>query len=568
MDLNLKTRGFLKEISGELSSFLKPYILEDISHLLERPRSGAHGHLALPLFTLAKKHKTSPGDLAKQLEQKIGKDLPPFLEDCQAVSSFLNFKFSSSFLSKKLESIDLKEILKPCFEEKEHWLIDFASPNVAKHMNVGHLRASVLGQALVNLCRAMGVKVLALNHLGDFGSQFGKLLLAYKKWGSEMDFEKNPLSSMVELYVRFHKELEGDEKALEEARELFKKLEEGDKELKKLWKRFVDLSLKDYEKTWKILNVSHDKVIGESFYSSKTPDLRKKLEKKDLLQKSEGAEVVFLKGKKPPCLIFKSDGASTYAARDLCSLIYRFEELKVSKNFYVTGSDQKLHFEQIFEVASLLDKKWGEESLHLHFGMYRFKGEGKMSSRKGQAVFLKDILEEARSKVRSIIEERNPDLKDKEKVSLQVASGALIFNDLISDRIKDVDFNWDKVLDFEGGSGPFVQYSLVRIKSLLKKYKDKIPKKFSSSLKEESEKELLWHLLLFRDVCEQALKEFKPHILARWLLELAKLFNRFYASGKILGSEKEKDLIFLSFITGKFLEKALEILGLEKPEAM
>lgn len=564
-------QGLLALIKKDLSQFLTKQLSlkeSDIFSLLEQPRSLEHGHLAIPLFSIAKKGE-SPQEMARHLAEQIQLKLPFMLEQCNALSAFVNFRFKTSYLQKKLEVVaSYKKLAWFQNEQNEHWLMDFASPNVAKYMNIGHLRATVVGQALVNLARSSGFRVTALNHLGDWGSQFGKLLWAYQKWGQEYDFKTKAFSSLVQLYIRFYKEAESDKKSLNEARQLFQKLEKGDPELKKLWKYFVQLSLKNYEQYWKILNTKHDCIQGESFYIKFIDDLKTRLQKKALLKKSEGAEVVFLEDELPPCLIFKSDGASTYAARDLCSLIYRFEKLKADKNIYITGSDQNLHFEQLFKTAEKLQPQWRQNSLHLNFGMYRFKGEGKMSTRQGKAVYLKDILEQAVQRVKTIIQERNPSLENQNKIAMQVGVGAVVFNDLMNDRIKDVDFEWSKVLDFEGRSGPFVQYSLVRSRSLLNKYTKKLPIVFSDNLKSSEAQQLVWRLIGFEEACLQALKNFKPHILARYLLNLAKEFNRFYAGQKILDNPQEEDLILLTHITHRVLDRGLEILNVPRPLAM
>ncbi|MDE0092474.1 MAG: arginine--tRNA ligase, partial [Oligoflexia bacterium] len=348
---------------------------------------------------------------------------------------------------------------------------------------------------------------------------------------------------------------------------IFQQLEQGDEDLRKLWQRFVSLSLKNYDIYWRLLNVRHDLVLGESFYIKFMNDLKSRLKEKQLLQTSEGAEVVFLDVSSAPCLIFKRDGASTYSARDLSSLIYRFETLKANQNIYITGSDQNLHFKQIFEVAGKLNPQWESKNLHLSFGMYRFKGEGKMSSRQGQAVYLKDILDQAIKRVRKIIEERNPTLREKEIVSKQVAVGAVVFNDLVQDRIKDVDFEWRKLLDFNGDTGPFVQYSLVRSGSLLKKAKPIRSNKFMSSFEPEEES-LAWKLLSFESVCFQSLQKFKPHILARYLLDLSKEFNRFYNQRRIIGHDRETDRLLLTQMTYRILSRGLEVLNIPRPQAM
>ena len=566
MSLPLKEQGCLALIKQDLISHLKAFLPgEDI--ILEQARNPAHGHLSFPVFALAKRKKVSPQKLAQELSETVSQSLPSFLKSCQPLAGFINFHFQSSYIQRHLERLgrqaELAQFKNP---QSQQWIMDFASPNVAKFMNIGHLRATALGQALVNLARAFGFKVTAVNHLGDWGSQFGKLLWAYKKWGKDYDFKTQAFESLVKLYVRFYKEAESEKESLESARKLFQQLEQGDEELKKLWQWFVELSLKSYDTYWKLLNVRHDLVLGESFYIKFMEDLKSRLLEKQLLKKSAGAEVVFLEVSPAPCLIFKSDGASTYSARDLASLIYRFENLKADRNIYITGSDQNLHFKQIFEVAGKINPQWSSKNLHLSFGMYRFKGEGKMSSRQGQAVYLKDILDQAVERVRKIIEERNPSLQEKEKISQQVAVGAVVFYDLAQDCIKDVDFEWSKVLDFNGDTGPFVQYSLVRMSSLLKKA-NVSSQKFISAF-EPDEESLAWKLLAFESVCFQSLQKFKPHILAKYLLDLSKEFNRFYNQNRIIGHEREVDRLLLTQKSYRVLSRGLEILNIPRPQAM
>ena len=374
MQVPLPEQGSLSSIKQDLSSYLEQSF-QIQSPLLEKARKAEHGHLSWPLFSIAKTQKTSPQKLAQEMSQSLQQSLPPFIKSCQPLSGFLNFVFQEDYIQKHLESLmQKKELMSFSLKPERHWLIDFASPNVAKFMNIGHLRATVLGQALVNLSRSVGIKVTALNHLGDWGGQFGKLLWAYKNWASEYDFEKHAFEALTLLYIRFYEEVGSDQKALKEARHLFQKLEEGDSELKKQWEFFVQLSLENYQPYWDLFNVKHDLVLGESFYVSFIEDLKSRLKARNLLTKSEGAEVVFLKGSKIPCLISKSDGSSTYASRDLCSLIYRFEKLKADRNLYITSTEQNLHFKQLFEVSEKLNPKW--ENQHLNFGIYRFKGEG------------------------------------------------------------------------------------------------------------------------------------------------------------------------------------------------
>ena len=571
MSFSIQDQGSLSQIKKDLASSLSQTLgLEerDIYSHLEQPFKKNHGHLALPIFPFSKLTKQDTKELAEEMTLKINKKKIPALETTESIFGFINFRFKNSYIKSHLEKLlSKKDMAFFKNENQEHLVIDFASPNVAKYMNVGHLRATVIGQALVNLSRQFGYKITTLNHLGDWGSQFGKLLWAYQKWSKEYDFERKPFQTLVELYVRFYKEAEQDPEKLKQATDLFQKLEKGDPALEKLWKKFVDLSLKDYDKYWKYLNVKHDLVLGESFYRKFTEDLKSRLRKKNLLQKSDGAEVIFLEDM-PPCLIVKSDGASTYGARDLSSAIYRFETLKADKNIYITGTDQKLHFKQVFQALNKMKFPWSKDCLHLSFGMYRFKGEGKMSTRKGQAIYLKDVLHQSIERVEKIIEERRPELENKKQIAEQVGIGAIVFNDLMNDRIKDVDFNWNKVLDFEGNSGPFVQYTHVRCLSLLKKAEGIMKTKFSENFPTKEEINLIWLLLAFEEAVFQSFKHFKPHLLARYLLDLSREFNRFYASEPILDSDKKEDLILLVDTVRRVLHKGLSILNVPIPSTM
>ena len=559
------------DIKKKLAVVLASQLLIDpkeAENLLEKPKEQSHGHLALPVFYWLKNFKKKPEELSKEWTAKLNAALPSFIKEIQALSGFVNFYFQPDFLTKQLEknfSVEDERLASFPFGKGQHWIIDFASPNVAKHMNIGHLRASLLGQVLVNLSRHFGFQVTALNHLGDWGTQFGRLLWAYKKWANEYDFKNQPLDSLVGLYTRFHKE--STQENLKEAAELFQKLEKGNAELLSLWRKFVKISLREYEFCWQTLNVRHDLVLGESFYRDCLQDLKHRLQQKNLLQKSQGAEVVHLE-QGPPCLIEKSDGASTYGARDLCSAIYRYEKLKADRLIYITGSEQKLHFRQIFETLKKMEFPLAPSCLHLFFGMYRFKGKGKMSTREGHTVYLRDVLKEAVARVKEIIEKRGTPLKDKDKIAKQIGIGAVLFHDLMTDRVKDVDFEWDRILDFEGQSGPFVQYTHVRCKSLLKKYNSQIEKNFSQNCLSEEELKLSWQLLYFEEALYQSFVKFKPHILAGYLLELSKGFNRFYNTEKILNSPREKDKILLVEITRRVLKKGLFLLNIPLPEAM
>ena len=498
---------------------------------------------------------------------------PAEIEAIEPQSGFINFIFSDAYLENLLATEVFRSPGKVGFGtrgEGKKLLIDFSSPNVAKPMHVGHLRASVIGQAIVNLARAQGYEVIGLNHLGDWGVQFGKLAWAYLKWGHEYPFEAEPFRSLFDLYVRFHREAETNPELSVEGSKMFKRLEDGDAEIEALWRRFVDISLADYARLWAMLGVRHDMVRGESFYNDRLKAVEDELQEKGLTVESDGAQIVRLDEEgMPPCLIRKSDGASLYATRDLASALYRMNELKVDLNLYVVGVDQTLHFRQVFAVLRKMGYAWVDQCHHVAFGMYRFK-DAQISSRKGNAIFLEDVLEKAVELVREIIQRKNPGLADAEKVAKQVGIGAIVFNDLVNDRVKNVDFDWDRALDFEGDSGPYVQYCGVRCLSLMRKFGRPVLHTFSARLKTIEERELVRALLRFDDVLASAFDHFKPHILAGYLIEICRKFNQFYNKCRILNEAPptENSRMTLVALTHAVIAAGLKGLGIELPEAM
>ena len=483
---------FKKELAQRLSS-LTGRDPKFLLSLFEAPKELSHGHVALPTFFLAKEKRMAPPLIAKELARQIEDlNLSP-VEAISPLGGYVNFHLKAQWLQDSLSQKLHAEGEKFGFGKKgegQQVIIDFSSPNVAKPMSVGHLRATVIGQALCNLAHSQGYKVIGLNHLGDWGVQFGKLAWAYQKWGHQYSFDEDPFESLFSLYVRFHELAETDESLNKEGSLIFKKLEAGDPEITALWKKFVAISMEEYQKVWDILGTHFDLVRGESFYNDRLKPTEKIIEEKGLLEESDGAQVVRLEGDMPPCLIRKNDGASLYATRDIASAIYRMEELKADLNLYVVGVDQNLHFKQVFQVIEKMGFPWSKSCHHISFGMYRFK-DIKMSTRKGNVIFLRDVVERAIEMVEEIIEERKPNLPDKKKVAQQVGVGAIIFNDLSNDRVKDIDFDWNRVLDFEGDSGPYVQYCHVRCCSLIKKYGKAIPKAWPAPLTSDEEQSLL-----------------------------------------------------------------------------
>ncbi len=559
------------ETAEGLSAILNLSI-DEIESALEIPKKLEHGHLAYPVFGLAKALRKAPPVIAQELAQKSDelKTKLRGLKSVTAVGGYLNFTFEDSYLQDVLLKAVSEQGAKLGYSKAgagKTVVIDYVSPNVAKPLHVGHLRASVIGQAVRNLSETQGYKVIGLNHLGDWGVQFGKLAWAFQNWGSEYDFANKPFQSLFELYVRFHAEAKTNPELEKQGSQLFIKLENGDAEIKKIWQKFVDITLVENQRILDLLGVKHDLVLGESFYNDKLKAVEKLLADKGLLVESEGAMVVHLGDTMPPCLIRKSDGASLYATRDIASAIYRKEHLKADTNLYVVGVEQTLHFNQVFKVLELMGYEWAKNSHHLSFGLYRFK-EGSMSTREGRVVFLEDILTKAIETVAKIIEEKNPNLEDKATVSRQVGIGAVIFNDLVNDRVRNVDFDWEKIFNFEGDSGPYLQYCQVRCHSLIQKFGKAVPEKFSGDLVESEERNLLRTMMNYPDVLSAAAAAYKPNVLAQYLLELAAAFNLFYNKHRIIGSPNEADRMLLVQLTGHVLKMGLKVLNIEAPKAM
>ncbi len=544
-----------------------------LAKMLESPKQAGHGHLAMPVFAWAKEHRKAPPILAQEIAAQLSLNMPEGLKKIEPLSGFVNFTFENSFVQKMLAEEILGHPGQIGFSKTgmgKKMVIDFSSPNVAKPMHIGHLRATVIGQAIVNLAKTQGYDVVGLNHLGDWGVQFGKLAWAYMHWGKEYPFDAKPFESLFKLYVRFHDEAEKNPELEVEGSKVFKRLEDGDQEIAKLWKMFVDISLKDYQRIWNMLGVKHDLVRGESFYNERMKPVEKMLEDKGLLEESDGAMVVRLDDDgMAPCLIRKSDGASLYATRDLASAIYRMEELKADLNLYVVGVDQTLHFRQVFKVLEKMGYPWVGQCHHVAFGMYRFK-DAKLSTRKGNTIFLEEVLQKGIEMVAEIIAKKNPNLPGKEKVAKQVGIGAILFNDLASDRVKNVDFDWDRALDFEGDSGPYVQYCGVRCFSLIQKYGKPVAKEFLTELDSPEEQELFRVLLNFQDILKTSFETFKPHTLAGYLIDVCHRFGQFYNKCRIIGEppEIESSRMTLVQMVHAIIEEGLGILSIELPEAM
>lgn len=561
--------------------FLVASSADALDRVLEKPKKLEHGHLALPLFPFAKVLRMGPPQLAAlaagllkaKLQEAQAEKLG--LIGVEPAGGFLNLTFSDRALQQRLFGALVNEGERLGYSTRgqgKRIVIDYSSPNVAKPMHVGHLRATVIGQAIRNIAETQGYEVIGLNHLGDWGVQFGKLAWAYKEWGSQYDFKNKPFQSLFEIYVRFHEEAEKSPELEAKGSMVFKNLEDGDTAIAEIWKMFVDISLVEYQRLWDLLGVKHDLVRGESFYNSRLKAVEEMLEKKGLLEQSQGASVVNLGEEMPPCLIRKSDGASLYATRDLASAIYRKEDLKADLNLYVVGVDQSLHFKQVFKVLEKCGFEWAKDCHHIAFGMYRFKEGMKMSTRKGQVVFLEDVLNQAIERTAEVVAEKNPNLSAVERASIarDVGVGAVAFNDLLFDRVKNVEFDWDRILSFEGDSGPYVQYMYVRCASLIRKYGKEPKMTTDRTLSAPEERELVRVLMAYDDILETAFDGFKPNVLAQYLLEVCAVFSRFYHNNRILGEEAsvEESRMALVRATKEILHQGLKHLSIRTPEFM
>ncbi len=554
----------------------------EIEKNLELPKSLQHGHLAFPVFAMSKLLKKAPPLIAKELAEKLLGHETPYTRDAiekvSPVGGYVNVFFKDRYLQQHLLKNVTADTAQLGFSQtgKDKTLvIDYSSPNVAKPMSIGHLRATVIGQAIRNLAVTQGYRVIGINHLGDWGSQFGKMAWALEHWGSEYPLKEKPFESLYKMYVRFHEEESTNQELATKGAEYFRRLENGDTHIHKIWEDIRKISIEEYQRLYDLLGVKFELVQGEAFYNSHLKPTVERIRKAGILEESQGAQVVFVGEDRPPCIIMKSDGASLYATRDIASAIYRHEVLKGDEILYVVGVDQILHFQQVFEVLKKMGFEWAQSCHHIAFGMYRFKDIGRMSTRKGNVVFMEDVIERAIGFVEKLIEEKNPELKNKTEVAQKVGVGAIIFNDLMNDRIKNVDFDWDRVLDFEGDSGPYVQYCVVRCKSILKKYEEKTGNTVSfqmpTALSSDEERALMLNLLNYADTLSAAYRQYKPNILSTYLLDLCKSFNHFYHKHKILSGENQDEMLSrlaLVRITQTFLEKGLGVLGIQAPEQM
>lgn len=550
---------------------------EEIYDYIEVPKDTQNGDYAFPCFKLAKSLKKAPPLIAKDISEKIEIDKNKVVE-ISIVGGYLNFYINKDLLTQDvLEQVEMQEDYGKKEENSvgKNIVIDYSSPNIAKPFHIGHLKTTVIGGALYNIYKYLGYNVIGINHLGDYGTQFGKLIEGYKLWENEYDLSEDSIDKLAEIYKRINNLCKEDERVLDRCRENFKLLEQGDEYCTKLWQEFKDLSIKEFQKIYDLLGTKFDSWNGEAFYADKTDEVIEILEKSGKLVESEGAKVVDLsdKGIDTPCIICKSNGSTIYATRDLAAILYRARTYDFDKCLYVTSYEQNLHFKQVFEVAKLLgiNEKYTNGLEHVPYGFVRLP-TGKMSTRLGNFVKVEDLLNETIEKAKKIIEEKNPDLENKEEIAKKVGIGAVIYNDLATSRIKDEIFDIDEMLNFQGETGPYIQYMYVRTNSVLGKVR-KIPevKDLKINLLQDKYSQNIIKLIYnFEDVLNQAIAKSEPSFLARYLMDLAKAFSSFYNENKIICDDKDLQdaRIYLTFSTNKVLRNGAELLGIKMPEKM
>lgn len=547
--------------------------INDIVNFMEIPAKPEMGDYAFPCFRLAKTMRKAPNMIAADICSKIEEN--KIFSKIEPVAAYINFFTDKSvYAAEVMESIaKMGENYGTSEEGKGKTIvIDYSSPNIAKPFHVGHLRSTVIGSALYKIFEKMGYECVGVNHLGDWGTQFGKLIEAYKLWGSKEEVEEKGISELTRIYVKFHEEAEKDPSLDDRARAWFVKMQDGDEEAITLWKWFYDISIKEFERVYEKLGVKFDHYTGESFYNDKMAAIVDELKEKKLLTESNGAMIVDLEdAKMPPCLIIRTDGGTLYATRDITAAIYRKNTYDFDKCIYVTAIDQNLHFAQWFKVIEKMGYDWSKDLVHVPFGLVSLE-DGKLSTRKGKVVLMEDLLDEAVKKTMGIINDKNPDLPDKEEVAKEVGIGAVIFDDLYNGRIKDIVFSWDRMLNFDGETGPYVQYTHARACSVLKKaeYVKGTASIDYSVLTDDASVDVCKMLANYSAKIKEAASRYEPSVIARYLVDLSQAFNKFYHDNVILTDDENVRNARLAVVDAVRLviKSGLEILGIKSPERM
>ncbi len=551
-----------KTISEHLS-------FEEIYKMIEVPKYAEQGDLAFPAFSLAKVLRKAPQAIAQEIVEAVSDE---HISKAVAMGPYANF-----FLSKgKFADETLHTVLEQRedygnfdFGQGRNVVVDMSSPNIAKPMSMGHLRSTVIGNAIVNLEKKVGYNPIKVNHLGDWGTQFGKLIVAYKKWGTKEAVEQDPIAELLRLYVKFHDEAERDSSLEDEGRAWFKKLEDGDAEAEELWNWFKSESLKEFNRVYDILGITFDSYNGEAFYNDKMDPIVEYLESNGITTIDRGATVVHLdKYDLPPALIKKSDGATLYITRDLAAAHYRKETYDFAKNIYVVGNEQANHFKQLKAVLNEMGRDWQENMIHVGFGLITLGGK-KLSTRKGKIVLLEEVLREAEELALKQIEAKNPNLPNKEQVAKQVGVGAVIFHDLKNDRTNNFDFNLEEVVQFEGETGPYVQYTRARAMSILRKAGVSVDLSQALSLEDDYAWEVLKQIENYPNIVKYAESKFEPSVISKYVISLAQAFNKYYANSRILQEDERLNArLALVEATAVILKQGLAILGVESPDEM
>ena len=556
-------------IASELAKVIDSLDQDAILNLLEQPKSSDLGDIAFPAFSLAKVERKAPQAIAADIAEKIDQSA---FEKVVATGPYVNFFLDKSKISDQVIKSVIEAGADYGQQDEGHGqniTIDLSSPNIAKPFSVGHLRSTVIGDALSNIFRKMGYNTIKINHLGDWGKQFGLLMVAYKKWGSKEAVEANPIDELLKLYVRINAEIENDPELDEEGRLWFKKLEDGDPEATELWQWFRDESLVEFNRIYKLLGVEFDSLNGEAFYNDKMDEGVQILEDKGLLKESKGASIVELDDVNlPPAMIKKSDGATLYITRDIATAMYRARTYNFVKNIYAVGQEQSNHFRQLKAVLKKMGFDWSDDMVHVDFGLVT-KNRQKLSTRKGNIILLEPTLQEAISRAKAQIEEKNPELENKEEVAHAVGVGAVKFYDLKTDRRNGYDFDLEAMVSFEGETGPYVQYAYARIQSILRKANFTPSTDATYSLSDPESWEIIKLLQDFSRVVKRAAENYDPSLIAKYAINLAQAFNKYYAHTRILDESPERDSrLALSYSTAVVLKEALRLLGVDAPEKM
>lgn len=546
--------------------------VEELCTMMEYPPDPKMGDIAFPCFKLSKVLRKSPVMIADSFKDALIEDeeAKEIFSSIESVSGYLNLKVSESALCEDvLNMINMGASYGSSTVGKgKTVVIDYSSPNIAKPFHIGHLRSTVIGQSIKNIFKFSGYNCIGVNHLGDWGTQFGKLITAYKLWGNKEEIEKRGIKALNEIYVRFHREAEEHPELEDEARANFAKMEQGDQEALTLWKWFVDISISEFKKTYELIGADFESWNGESFYYDKTDAVVDELKAKSLLKFDDGAYIVSLdEFEMPPCLILKGDGSTIYATRDIAAALYRKNTYDFEKCIYVTSAGQSLHFAQFFKVLGLMGYEWSKDMVHVPFGTVSFGG-AKIATRTGNMVLLEEIFDQAIEKTTQIINDKNPDLEDKENVAKAVGVGAIIFNDLSNNRIRDVDFNWEEALSFEGNTGPYVQYTYARCVGIIEKSEAEIDAS-SIKLTDASEASLIKALNMFPEKITLARNDLEPSVIARYLLDVCAAFNRFYHDCPVLKVENQQvknTRLALVLATSNVLKNGLTLIGLKTPK--